>query len=60
MTKGIVMALIIGAAILAAVGAMIWFSPYQTCVRDMTGYRGTTNGQPLSAQSAERFCATHR
>jgi hypothetical protein len=51
MTRGIVMASIVAAAILLAAPAMIYFSAYQTCVRAWQGQVGTRNAQIGCAHS---------
>ncbi|CAN5603446.1 hypothetical protein BH10PSE14_BH10PSE14_07620 [soil metagenome] len=56
MNNGVKIALIVSAAILLATGAVIYFSPYQTCVREMkaTAQPGTLGSE---VGSAELFCA---
>ncbi len=61
MTRAIVMASIIGAAILLAAGAMIYFSPFQTCVRATAGtLEFGDHGPRYSLQDAQQVCAVRR
>jgi len=56
MTDRIKVALILAAAILIAVGAYIYFSPYQSCLRDL---RGKFNDQkvPLIESVIKQMCS---
>jgi len=56
MKKGIVMAVIIAGAILLAAAAMIYFSPFQTCVR-ATLRQLDYDDPALELQTAQQSCA---
>lgn len=58
MSKVVVASLIIGAAILASVGAFIYFSPYQSCIRAYKMNYTIVNAE-LETYAAEK-CAAHR
>jgi hypothetical protein len=61
MNQGVKIAAIIGGAMIVAAALVIYFSPYQSCVRADVQSR-TNNGTSVSdaEQSAHIFCATHR
>jgi hypothetical protein len=52
----IVAAGIVATAILIAAAAMIYFSPYQTCVRIATGSKQYTDSVPLTERGAQIVC----
>lgn len=59
MNKGIaVAAVIIAGAILLAAAAMIYFSPYQTCVRAAVSQM-ESDDPDLELQTAQQVCAGH-
>jgi hypothetical protein len=60
MKTGIIMASIVAGAILIAAAAMIYFSPFQTCVRATTGLLPYANGPAYSVREAQELCAARR
>ena len=61
MSDNVKIALIASVALLIAVGAWIYFSPFQTCVRATTGaptYAG--DNSVFDRASAQRICAHGR